>query len=126
MLDFEVAHIGNPAFDLAFFISHLVIDAHYTPSLRLDFLMAVQSFWAGYKYQSQTQIVTSARLERDTALLLPCLLLARVDGLSRVEYLSESDRIFVRATAYRLLEEGNDCIHRSIEDAIGNRQLTAS
>jgi len=126
VLDFEVAHIGNPAFDLAFFISHLVIDAHYAPSLRPDFLTAVRSFWTGYKCQSQTRTITTARLERDTTLLLPCLLLARVDGLSRVEYLSESDRDSVRATAYRLLEEGNECIHRVIEDTIGNRQLTAN
>lgn len=124
VLDFEVAHMGNPAFDLAFFISHLVIDAHYAPSLRSDFLTAVRSFWGGY--QSQKRIPTTARLEQDTALLLPCLLLARVDGLSRVEYLSESDRDSVRATAYGLLEADTGCIHRSIEDAIGSHQLIAS
>ncbi|MEE8046010.1 MAG: aminoglycoside phosphotransferase family protein [Dehalococcoidia bacterium] len=124
VLDFEVAHMGNPAFDLAFFISHLVIDAHYAPSLRSDFLSAARTFWGGY--QSQKRIPTTARLEQDTALLLPCLLLARVDGLSRVEYLSESDRDSVRATAYGLLEADTGCIHRSIEDSIGSRQLIAS
>ena len=124
VLDFEVAHIGNPALDLAFFISHLVIDAHYRPSLFSEFLAAALGFWGGYK--SKTSLPETARLERDTALLLPCLLLARVDGLYRVEYLSESDRDSVRSTAYRLLESDTECIHKAIEDATRSSQLIAS
>jgi hypothetical protein len=42
-------------------------------------------------------------VEARTATLLPALLLARVDGKSPVEYLSQPQKDLVRATARRLL-----------------------
>lgn len=47
----------------------------------------------------------SAALEARVATLLPCLLLARVDGKSPVEYLSEQAASRVRRAACHLLEQ---------------------
>jgi len=121
VLDFEVTHVGNPSFDIAFFLSHLVIDALHAPGISRKITAAALQFWVGY--QRESKLFLAAQLERDTALLLPCLLLARVDGLSTVDYLSVGGVDAVKNTAYRLLEENNSCIHSSLDSALHELDL---
>jgi aminoglycoside phosphotransferase (APT) family kinase protein len=97
LLDAECAWYGDPAFDGAFCLNHLVLKSIHLPALReilLDQAQAFASTWlehlpAGHR----------AGIEARTAALLPCLMLARVDGKSPVEYLSESNRQVVRDRA---------------------------
>jgi len=101
-LDAECAWYGDPAFDLAFCLNHLLLKCLWVPRAAQDFLLSFQSLFDAYK--SKLSWEKAEALESRAATLLPALLLARVDGKSPVEYLvSEKDRQHVRATARELL-----------------------
>ena len=86
LLDAECAWYGDPAFDIAFCLNHLLLKAVLL-SRHLDELM--QAFEAlARSYLEQVQFEPRARLEARTASLLPALTLARIDGKSPVEYLA--------------------------------------
>jgi tRNA A-37 threonylcarbamoyl transferase component Bud32 len=93
LLDAECAWYGDPAFDAAFCLSHLLLKAVHVRTLAAalpEQALALYTAWIGH-------LPAAARAEagRRTAVLLPCLMLARVDGKSPVEYLDteEQDRI---------------------------------
>lgn len=101
-LDAECACIGDPAFDLAFCLNHLLLKCLWTPSAREGFLACFQAMAESYLSQVSWEPVKS--LEARAASLLPGLLLARVDGKSPVEYVTnERDKAKVRACARALL-----------------------
>jgi aminoglycoside phosphotransferase (APT) family kinase protein len=87
LLDAECAWYGDPAFDMAFCLNHLLLKAVFLPR-QLDELM--QAFEAlARSYLDQVRFEPLAQLEARTASLLPALTLARIDGKSPVEYLVE-------------------------------------
>jgi len=101
-LDAECAWYGDPAFDAAFCLNHLLLKCLWTPSARAGFLACfdalAEDYLAGAAWEPRDV------LERRTASLLPGLLLARVDGKSPVEYVAGSGpKAKVRAVARRLL-----------------------
>jgi tRNA A-37 threonylcarbamoyl transferase component Bud32 len=101
LLDAECAWYGDPAFDLAFVINHLVLKT-VVVSGRADALVASANALA----ESYARLVTWEPAEATAgraADLLPALLLARVDGLSPVEYLDRGQQGAVRAVARNLL-----------------------
>ena len=101
LLDAECAWFGDPAFDLAFCLTHLALKMLVVPSRRDDLRRAASAL-----VDAHTAHVTSedpAGLGLRVATLLPALLLARVDGSSPVEYLSVDDRVVVRDTAVSML-----------------------
>ncbi len=101
-LDAECAWFGDPAFDLAFCLNHLLLKCLWTPSARADFLRCFKAL-AG-TYLAGVRWEPAAALEARTARLLPGLLLGRVDGKSPVEYLTEeADKNRVRKVARALL-----------------------
>jgi aminoglycoside phosphotransferase (APT) family kinase protein len=101
-LDAECAWYGDPAFDVAFCLNHLLLKCLWIPAAAGDFLLSFQSLFDAYR--SKLSWEKAEALESRTATLLPALLLARVDGKSPVEYLvSEKDRQHVRTTARELL-----------------------
>jgi aminoglycoside phosphotransferase (APT) family kinase protein len=103
-LDAECAWYGDPAFDLAFCLNHLLLKCLWNGSAAADFLEAFRAL-AG-AYLSEVDWAPPAEVEERAARLLPGLFLARVDGKSPVEYITaESDRELVRATAIPLLAE---------------------
>lgn len=102
LLDAECAWYGDPAFDLAFCLNHLLLKCLWTPPAAHAFLDCFDAlagaYLAGVVWEPR------AGLERRAASLLPGLLLARVDGKSPVEYLkTEADRERVRQVARPLL-----------------------
>ncbi len=101
-LDAECAWYGDPAFDLAFCLNHLLLKCLWNPPASADFLACFDSFVRTY-----LAVVTweaPAALEARAAHLLPGLLLARVDGKSPVEYITNNaDRAKVRSVARALL-----------------------
>lgn len=102
LLDAECAWYGDPAFDVAFCLNHLLLKAAWMP-LHLGVLM--ESFTAfAAAYFSHVNFEASDELETRVATLLPALTLARVDGKSPVEYLDESARTRIRAVAVPLLK----------------------
>ncbi len=103
-LDAETAWYGDPAFDLAFCLNHLLLKHLVVPG-RIDALQGSFGALAG-AYLQRVGWESRRELEARAASLLPGLLLARVDGKSPVEYLiTEPQRDFVRAVAQPLLLE---------------------
>jgi uncharacterized protein len=91
LLDHEVAHYGDPAFDMGFSMTHLLSKAHHLPEHRTDFLEAAVRYWSVYRDAIQTE-PWSDRLEgRAIRSILACLL-ARVAGRSQLEYLDQAER----------------------------------
>jgi len=102
-LDAECAWYGDPAFDLAFCLNHLLLKGLWVPDRKEDFLLCFDSLFKSY--QNNITWEGKAGFERRAATLLPGLLLARVDGKSPVEYLtSAAAKDFVRDVAGRLLQ----------------------
>jgi aminoglycoside phosphotransferase (APT) family kinase protein len=86
-LDAECAWYGDPAFDLAFCLNHLFLKCLWVPSAALRFLQCFDALKNAY-LQGVRWEAPGGIAER-TATLLPGLLLARVDGKSPVEYLTD-------------------------------------
>jgi len=98
----ECAWWGDPAFDIAFCLNHLLLKCLWTPAARAGFLRCFDALAAAYLAGVAWE--PPAALEARAAALLPGLLLARVDGKSPVEYITtEADRTIVRRTARALL-----------------------
>lgn len=94
-LDAECAWHGDPAFDAAFCLTHLLLKAlKLGTKASRDACGAFAGAWLGDAGWEEAAV-----LSRRTAPLLAALLLARVDGKSPVEYLDASERAFVRRFA---------------------------
>jgi aminoglycoside phosphotransferase (APT) family kinase protein len=103
-LDAECAWYGDPAFDLAFCLNHLLLKCLWNPGARDRFLDAfgrlAEAYLAGVTWETREDV------EARAARLLPGLFLARVDGKSPVEYVTrDEEREQVRATALPLVAE---------------------
>ena len=97
-LDAECSWYGDPAFDLAFCLNHLLLKCLAVPAKTDVFLLSFDAL-----AQSYLETVTAEppdTIEARTARLLPGLFLARVDGKSPVEYITnEADKNRVRRSA---------------------------
>ena len=94
---------GDPAFDLAFCLNHLLLKCLWSPAAARAFLRCFDALAAGL---SGRRGLGAGRTRWSVAprALLPGLLLARVDGKSPVEYLTEdAQRDTVRRVARALL-----------------------
>ena len=101
-LDAECAWWGDPAFDLAFCLNHLLLKCLWTPAARDGFLRCFDALSAAYLAGVAWEPAAAA--EARAAALLPGLFLARVDGKSPVEYITaEPDKDRVRRVARALL-----------------------
>ena len=99
-LDAECAWYGDPAFDLAFCLNHLLLKCLWVPQAKAGFVRCFNALSGAY-----LEVIPFAEVEARAASLLPALLLARVDGKSPVEYLtSDAQKEHVRAVARSLLE----------------------
>ena len=102
ILDAECAWYGDPAFDLAFVLNHLVLKSVHRPDAAIALraaIMALLEARAAADAPAQAMGV-----QHRAAALLPALLLARIDGKSPVEYLTDPDKkAVVHAIARRFL-----------------------
>ena len=102
LLDAECAWWGDPAFDVAFCLNHLLLKCLWTPAATQGFLACFDALAAAYVAGIDWEVPEG--LEARAAHLLPGLFLARVDGKSPVEYITgEHDRNRVRRVARALL-----------------------
>jgi aminoglycoside phosphotransferase (APT) family kinase protein len=100
-LDAECAWYGDPAFDLAFCLNHLLLKCLWVPRARPGFLQCFDTLAQAYLEYS-----TLEGVESRAASLLPALLLARIDGKSPVEYLTEpAQKKMVRSIARALIRK---------------------
>ena len=118
-IDAETTCYGDPAFDLAFCLNHLLLKGVWHPQWIAKYLECFASLRT--HYLAGVDWEPSSSLDMRAARLLPALLLARIDGKSPVEYLTDyRDKEFVRATALALLGEPSTSL-----DEIRTRWLLA-
>ncbi|HWU60963.1 MAG TPA: aminoglycoside phosphotransferase family protein [Ensifer sp.] len=102
LLDAECATYGDPAFDLAFCLNHLLLKTLHLPAYREAF---EESFRAlANAYFAEVTWEDSTGLDARTCGLLPALALARIDGKSPVEYLDAGERSRIRDAAIPLVD----------------------
>lgn len=110
LVDFETAHYGDPAFDLGFFLSHLMLKGVRAGRDADAYLQLARAFWETYSLairslQSQAAFAP-ANLERRVVAHLAGCALARVDGTSPVDYLPHTwQRELVRSVCRRVMTD---------------------
>jgi Ser/Thr protein kinase RdoA (MazF antagonist) len=115
ILDLEVAHWGNPRFDVAFCLTHLLLkglrrDAHVG-----QFANAIAGFIDGYRGTGLT--ILDASMMR----MLGCLMLARFEGASPVDYRDQLDAAHVKRIASRWIRDPRTDVDRSIQAVLVSR-----
>ena len=96
VIDWEVAHRGDPAFDIAFMLNHLLLKTIHRPEARPDYEACGEAFVNAYALPVDLPYVLG---------LVGCLMLARVDGKSPAEYLTEAERERARASGMTFLTD---------------------
>jgi 5-methylthioribose kinase len=104
LVDYETAHLGDPTMDLGFCLSHLMLKAIKRSHDRERHFELTRRFWQGYA--AETTFLPQSELQRRGIEHCGVCLLARIDGTSPVEYLTEEDkREVVRRLGRRMLWE---------------------
>jgi 5-methylthioribose kinase len=110
LLDFECAHAGDAAFDMGFFLSHLVLKTIHAAStdkrLASRYLGLTPLFWHSYLEQRSIDTAACAQLVGRSILHVAACSLARVDGKSPVEYLDAREQAISRSFAREALLTG--------------------
>jgi tRNA A-37 threonylcarbamoyl transferase component Bud32 len=102
ILDAECAWYGEPAFDPAFCLNHLLLKCVWKPQHSARYLRCALAFWDSYL--GSAAWADRGQMEERVATLLPGLMLARADGKSPVEDLTDpAVKNKVRAFAKRFL-----------------------
>jgi 5-methylthioribose kinase len=96
LIDWEIVHRGDPAFDLAFMLNHLALKAIHRPAAAEAYEACSRGLLDAYGDVEDLRYVLG---------LVGCLMLARVDGKSPAEYLTEPERDVARAHGIALLSD---------------------
>lgn len=104
ILDAECATWGDPAFDAAFCLNHLVLKSIHLRTAAPALREAARAFTAAYLAQVNWE--PALDLAGRTNRILPALMLARVAGKSPAEYLTTDERGTVRDLAVTALATG--------------------
>jgi 5-methylthioribose kinase len=104
VIDFEVAHVGDPVFDIAFLQAHLLLKSLALARCAAVLRATADAFLRTYSSAVATMDVAPDRL----ALHVGCLVLARVDGTSVVDYLSAGGVRTARDLGTRLVNGSID------------------
>lgn len=114
LVDFETGHYGDPAFDLGFFLSHLCLKMVYHADRAGEFQCLIRRFLAAYERElgeaRRFATADGATLEQRGLKHLAGCLWARIDGTSRVDYITqESQKNLVRRFSQKLLSSPALC-----------------
>jgi 5-methylthioribose kinase len=105
LLDHEVVHFGEPAFDLGFVLTHFLSKAHHLLEHRARIAAAAALFWE--VYQQNLALLPRSNvfhgLEPRTVRHTLACLLARVAGKSPLEYLSPEEKVRQRKVVLELM-----------------------
>lgn len=102
LVDFETAHFGDPAFDLGFFFSHLLLKSVLHADKLDDYLALARVFHQRYfgaiDQFSSTGAISRTELDHRAVGHTAVCMLARIDGKSTIDYLpNPADQQLVRA-----------------------------
>jgi 5-methylthioribose kinase len=87
LLDYEVVHFGDPAFDVGFALTHFLSKAHHLPDGRAALANHAEVFFKMYRGEIERLDWADSLEPRVVRHALACLL-ARVAGKSPLEYLT--------------------------------------
>ena len=113
LVDWETGHYGDPAFDLGFFLSHLLLKAVLHAPQHEPVLVLVREFLRSY---ATARGAEQDILFRRSLLHLAGCMLSRIDGTSTIDYLPQPGRrdVVRRFTFSLLLEPA-----ASMDEALG-------
>jgi len=102
-LDAECAWYGDPAFDFAFCINHLILKSIKLPKVKdllsKSFRILSDTYLMNVKWEDPKLF------EKRTILILSALMLARIDGKSPVEYINSNyEKQFIRSFAKSIIQ----------------------
>jgi 5-methylthioribose kinase len=117
LLDYEVVHFGDPAFDLGFALTHFLSKLHHLPKERVRLAAATELFWQVYSLEIAHLNWASALEARAVRHSLGCLL-ARVAGKSTLEYLSADERTRQQAIVLALIENPPGDVASLVEEFV--------
>lgn len=100
-IDYEVIHFGDPSFDVAFLLNHLLLKGWHRARSRAQYAALGLAYW-----RELVTLLPAERswLEPSTLRHLGCLHLARIDGKSPVEYLTPFEQMHARRFARDLIQ----------------------
>lgn len=117
LLDHEVIHFGDGAFDLGFALTHLLSKANHLRQRRGDFTDAARSFWLNY-IRSVGSVPGTSELEgRAVRHALACLL-ARCVGRSPLEYLDPQAAARQVNAVTSMIGAPPSCVPKLIEEFV--------
>ena len=99
LIDCEVAHWGDPRFDLAFCLTHLTLKSLRRGAPTAALAYAAMELLRAYR-ETGPAIVDAALVQ-----ILGCLLLARLEGDSPIDYLLDLDVAAIKHLAVQLLRD---------------------
>jgi aminoglycoside phosphotransferase (APT) family kinase protein len=97
VLDYEVAHWGNPVFDQAFCMAHLMLKG-WALEKKSEALACIRAFLAGYGAPAP-----------DLLAHIGVMLLARIDGKSPVDYIPSALTTAIRRTGVEWVAPQGEC-----------------
>ncbi len=98
VVDFETGHYGDPGFDIGFFLSHLLLKTVRFADRVAEYLGLAREFWSSYlaglkrELREPDWLLSAGRspsFDGQCVRHLAACMLARIDGKSRVDYLTE-------------------------------------
>jgi aminoglycoside phosphotransferase (APT) family kinase protein len=109
LVDFETGHYGDPAFDLGFFLSHLLLKSIRHADRFAEYSALTVAFWETYQKElaelhGHAAFASADILRRTTGHLAGCMW-ARIDGTSKIDYLQEPQRQLVREFCQGLFDD---------------------
>jgi 5-methylthioribose kinase len=118
LLDHEVIHFGDPAFDLGFSLTHFLSKAHHLPEMRSAFAEAALLHWSTYREEVGDLLWTQDLEEWAVRHTLGCLL-ARVAGRSPLEYLDERELARQKEAVLAILPYPPESVVGLVEGFVG-------
>jgi 5-methylthioribose kinase len=114
LLDHEVIHFGDPAFDLGFSLTHFLAKGHHLPAHRAAFAVAARIYWRVYR-EALGEVRWAGDLEEFAVRHTLGCLLARVAGRSPLEYLTAGERAWQRACVLAMMAD----VPESVDELVG-------
>src|SRR5580692_433152 len=114
LLDYEVVHFGDPAFDVGFALTHFLSKANHLQPHRRTLMAAATVFWEAYL--GEVASLGWDGFEPRAVRHALAYLLARVEGKSPLEYLTAPQAACQRQATLRLIAHTPPSISRLIEE----------
>lgn len=89
LLDYEVMHYGDPAFDIGFFLCQMLSFTNHLPDVKEGLINASLAFWSSYS--TTVERISDVTEERAVRHTIGCLL-ARIKGRSPVDFLTDEEQ----------------------------------